>query len=205
MISFASSMLALLARAHFSLTYAVSGSMSNTEITPADIAYAKALGRAVKLVASSYKTEDSYCCIVAPYLIPKDHPLYLVNDVMNAIFVKGNMLGDSMYYGAGAGKLMTASAVVGDVVDIIQHKDAPRRMPWSAEKLVLSDWGSLEHSFLVRTAAEKELVTEVFGAVPFIKAEGVTGELGFLTPKMSEREFASKAAQLGIISRIRMK
>ncbi len=176
-----------------------------TEITPADIAYAKALGRAVKLVASSFRTGGSYCCIVAPCLVPKDHPLYLVNDVMNAVFVKGNMLGDSMYYGAGAGKLMTASAVVGDVIDIIQHKDAPRRMPWSAEKLALAPYGDLENSFLVRTAASKEEVEEIFGQVPFIKAEGVSGELGFLTPKMSEKEFAVKAAKLGIIGRIRMK
>ena len=176
-----------------------------TEITPADIAYAKALGRAVKLVASSFRTGGTYCCIVAPCLVPKDHPLYLVNDVMNAVFVKGNMLGDSMYYGAGAGKLMTASAVVGDVIDIIQHKDAPRRMPWSAEKLALAPYGDLENSFLVRTAASKEEVEEIFGQVPFIKAEGVSGELGFLTPKMSEKEFAVKAAKLGIIGRIRMK
>ena len=176
-----------------------------TEITPADIAYAKALGRAVKLVASSFRTGGTYCCIVAPCLVPKDHPLYLVNDVMNAVFVKGNMLGDSMYYGAGAGKLMTASAVVGDVIDIIQHKDAPRRMPWSAEKLALAPYGDLENSFLVRTAASKEEVEEIFGQVPFIKAEGVSGELGFLTPKMSEKEFAVKAAKLGIIGRVRMK
>lgn len=86
-------------------------------ITATDIKYAKALGRSIKLLASSYQTGDSYCALVAPFMLEPTHPLYNVNDVFNAVFVHGNVLGDAMFYGSGAGKLPTASAVVADIVE----------------------------------------------------------------------------------------
>ena len=78
--------------------------------------YAKEMGMTIKLLASSKRHEDHLHAIVAPFLLGKEHPLYNVDDVFNAIFVRGNMLGDAMFYGSGAGKLPTASAVVADVV-----------------------------------------------------------------------------------------
>ena len=75
-----------------------------TKITATDIRYAKALGRSIKLLASSYQTGDSYCALVAPFMLEPTHPLYNVNDVFNAVFVHGNVLGDAMFYGSGAGK-----------------------------------------------------------------------------------------------------
>ena len=87
-----------------------------SKITLADMKYAKALGMRIKLLASCKREGDKLGAIVAPHLVPKTHPLYSIEDVFNSIFVKGNMLGDSMFYGSGAGKLPTASAVVGDIV-----------------------------------------------------------------------------------------
>ena len=88
-----------------------------TNITKEDMMYAKEMGMTIKLLASSKRDNDHLHAIVAPALLHKEHPLYNVNDVFNAIFVHGNVLGDAMFYGSGAGKLPTASAVVADVVD----------------------------------------------------------------------------------------
>ena len=88
-----------------------------TKVTTEDIAYAKKLGLSIKLLATSKKIGDQYSIMVTPKMLGAAHPLFAVNDVFNAIFVKGNMLGDSMFYGSGAGKLPTASAVAGDIVE----------------------------------------------------------------------------------------
>ena len=92
-----------------------------TKITPADMEYAKELGMTIKLLATSRRIGDSFYAMVAPFLVGQSSPLYSVNDVFNAVFVHGNMLGDAMFYGSGAGKLPTASAVVGDIVDAAKH------------------------------------------------------------------------------------
>ena len=92
-----------------------------TKISATDIKYAKALGRSIKLLASSRLVDGKYCALVAPFMLPVEHPLYPVSDVFNAVFVHGNVLGDAMFYGSGAGKLPTASAVVADIVDIVKH------------------------------------------------------------------------------------
>ena len=93
-----------------------------TEITVEDMKYAKAMGAAIKLLASSKRYPGNRLhAIVAPCLLYPDHPLYNVNGVFNSIFVHGNVLGDAMFYGSGAGKLPTASAVVADVVDAAKH------------------------------------------------------------------------------------
>ncbi len=88
-----------------------------TKITADDIKYAKAMGKTIKLLAYSKKVGESFYAMVAPYLLDSTDPLFSVNGVFNAIFVHGNVLGDAMFYGSGAGKLPTASAVVSDVVD----------------------------------------------------------------------------------------
>ena len=89
-----------------------------TKITPEDMEYAAKLGRTIKLLGTSRRLADGTCyAMVAPFMLGQNSPLYSVNDVFNAVFVHGNMLGDAMFYGSGAGKLPTASAVVGDIVD----------------------------------------------------------------------------------------
>ena len=99
-----------------------------TKISKEDMMYAKAMGMTIKLLATSKRQGDLLQAIVAPYLLRKEHPLYSVNDVFNAIFVHGNVLGDAMFYGSGAGKLPTASAVVADVVDEIGRASCRERV-----------------------------------------------------------------------------
>ena len=93
-----------------------------TRITPEDMQYAEELDMTIKLLETSRKIgDDSFYAMVAPFLVGKTSPLYSVNDVFNAVCVEGNMLGASMFYGSGAGKLPTASAVVADVVEAAKH------------------------------------------------------------------------------------
>lgn len=176
-----------------------------TKITAVDIRYAKAMGRVIKLLATSRKTEEGYCAMVAPFLLSQEHPLYNVNDVFNAIFVHGNVLGDAMFYGSGAGKLPTASAVVADIVDIAKHLNKHILISWSSKKMDLVDSKKAESRFFVRSSKGEEEIQNVFGDVEFIKAEGISGETGFLTGKMTEETFAKKADGLGgILQRIRV-
>lgn len=172
-----------------------------TKITAADIRYAKAMGRAIKLLAQSRKVENGYVAMVAPFLLPKSHPLYSVNDVFNAIFVHGNVLGDAMFYGSGAGKLPTASAVVADIVEIAKHIDRNIAVEWSSKKLELVDYTGMINRYFVRTDAGREKVEQVFGAVEYVQPDetGRADEVGFVTRSMSEAEYAAKAAELGTV------
>ena len=150
-----------------------------TEITATDIKYAKAWGASVKLLATSRKTADGIYAMVSPVMIDRKHPLYSVNDVFNAIFVHGNVLGDAMFYGSGAGKLPTASAVVSDVVDAVKHLDSNVVPGWTSEKLELIPVGNVESRFFVRmkgSCAEKlAKAEEVFGAVDAKELADVEG------------------------------
>lgn len=125
-----------------------------TKITTADIRYAKALGMTIKLLAYSRKLEGHYFAMVAPFLLGPNDPLYSVNGVFNAIFVHGNVLGDAMFYGSGAGKLPTASAVVADVVDEVMHQGETIPVYWGEEKLTLDDLNDSRRRFLVRVKGD---------------------------------------------------
>lgn len=176
-----------------------------TKITPTDIKYAQAMGRAIKLLATSKKGPKGYTAIVAPFLLPASHPLYAVNGVFNAIFVHGNVLGDAMFYGSGAGKLPTASAVVAEVVEMAKNLDKNIPIEWSSQKLELVDYKEWENRFFIRTTADKAAVERVFGTVTYVQAEGVTGELGFVTEKISESDCEKKEAELGnVLQKIRV-
>lgn len=181
-----------------------------TEITATDIKYAKAWGASVKLLATSRKTADGIYAMVSPVMIDRKHPLYSVNDVFNAIFVHGNVLGDAMFYGSGAGKLPTASAVVSDVVDAVKHLDSNVVPGWTSEKLELIPVGNVESRFFVRmkgSCAEKlAKAEEVFGAVDAKELADVEGEFGFITEKMTETEYHEKAEKLDdILGMIRVR
>ena len=176
-----------------------------SHITSTDIKYAKSMGRAIKLLATSKHVGDGYAAMVAPFLLNSKHPLFNVNGVFNAIFVKGNVLGDAMFYGSGAGKLPTASAVVADIVEMAKHMDKHIPIEWRREKLELIDYKDFDNRFFVRTNESEEAVKEVFGEVEFVKAEDVTGEVGFVTSVMPESEFETRAAKLAVIQKIRVK
>lgn len=179
-----------------------------TKITDVDIKYAKALGAAIKIFGSSKKVGDKIYAKVAPVLIDNTHPLYSVNDVFNGIFVKGNMVGDVMFYGSGAGKLPTASAVVADVVEAAKNLNTNIPVIWDSEKLELADIKDANQRFFVRlsgdAAVNEDKVTKAFGKVQVVDA-GVAGEYAFITDAVKESEFAAKAEELGnAVSRIRV-
>lgn len=174
-----------------------------TKITAVDIKYAKAMKRSIKLLASSKKVGDSYSCLVAPYMLKSTHPLCGVNGVFNGIFVRGNVLGDAMFYGSGAGKLPTASAVVADVVDMVKHQHTNIYIDWSQEKLEIVDYKDSVNAFFVRTSSDKAAVEAAFGNVEYV--ENVeAGEIGFVTGEMTEAEFEEKSAKIEILNRIRL-
>lgn len=179
-----------------------------TKITAEDIQYAKALGVSIKLLATSRKVDSGFYAMVSPVMIGKENPLYGVNNVFNAIFVHGNVLGDAMFYGSGAGKLPTASAVVADVVDAAKHLNRNIMMTWSSKKLALMDTSQVRQRYFVRikgSAGEMAArAGEVFGEIRTVEAPGISGEFGFITEEMTEEAYRSRAAQLdGIIHMIR--
>lgn len=179
-----------------------------TEITPEDILYAKKMGRAVKLLAMSRKEDGKFYAMVAPFLISEMHPLYSVNGVFNAIFAKGNVLGNVMFYGSGAGKLPTASAVVADVVDAAKHLHRSIMTFWSTTKLELTDISQAKRRFFVRARGEGRedvlRMAELFGPIETVQAD-LDGEFGFVTGEFTEAEYRERAAKTdAILHRIRM-
>ena len=175
-----------------------------TRITATDFVYANAMGKTIKLLAQSKEVDGKFYAMVSPFLISLSHPLAMVNDVFNAVCVHGNMLGDSMYYGRGAGKLPTASAVVSDVVDCARHIGKVIMCFWDAEEVTLAGIEEASRRFFVRVSADKEKeALRIFESVSVVEA-GVPGEFAFITDAMTEKEFNEKAEQTGIISRIRV-
>ena len=174
-----------------------------TKITADDFKYAKVMDCTIKLLGLAKEENGGLYAMVSPFLISKSHPLSMVNDVFNAVCVHGNMLGDSMYYGRGAGKLPTASAVVSDVVDCARHIGKIITCFWDAEDVKLTNVDEVERAFFVRVEKAKEQeAKETFGDVKEVTA-GVDGEFAFATGRMSEKEFNEKAEKVGVISRIR--
>ena len=180
-----------------------------TNITKEDMMYAKEMGMTIKLLASSKRDNDHLHAIVAPALLHKEHPLYNVNDVFNAIFVHGNVLGDAMFYGSGAGKLPTASAVVADVVDEAKHLNRNIMTMWKNEKLELLPLDNTSKKFFVRIKGDAEAMKahleSTFGPVSIVKVDGLNDEFGFVTEEMTEGSYKEKSAEFpGIIHMIRI-
>ena len=170
-----------------------------TKITDVDFRYAEKMGASVKLFGTSQIDGDKVHAWVAPVMIGKDHPLYMVSDVFNGILVEGNMLGTSMYYGSGAGKLPTASAVVADIIEEAQNLKSNVRLGWDAKRLEIEPMLSSRHRYFVRVAGtlvdKEKTVEEAFGEVEKIVLDG-TGEFAFVTDEMPEASFMAKKAEL---------
>ena len=181
-----------------------------THITSADIKYARNWKyQDLKLLAVSQKMGEKFYARVSPVMINSSSPLYSVNDVYNAILVHGNMLGDAMFYGSGAGKLPTASAVVADVIDAAKHQDVNVMVGWSNSKLELGDIRDLSSRFFVRMKGSftenLSRVEEVFGNVDAKVLAQVNGEFGFITEEMTEAAYLEKAEQFdNILGMIRV-
>ncbi len=176
-----------------------------TKMTAEDFQYAKVMGAAIKIFGSSRKEGGKLYAMVAPQMIKSDNPLFAVNDVFNAICVTGNMLGDVMFYGKGAGKEATASAVVSDVVDAVKHMNTNVMTIWDDEKQVVSPMDEMENRFFVRIGAEeREKAERVFENLEPVDA-GISGEFGFVTGRMKEKAFHDAIADFdSFITRIRV-
>lgn len=180
-----------------------------TKITPEDMVYAEELGMTIKLLGTSRKLgEDTFTALVAPFLVGQKSPLYSVNDVFNAVFVHGNMLGDAMFYGSGAGKLPTASAVVADVVDEAKNLHENIATNWSNEPMKLTPMEETEGRFFVRVKGVTEAQAEAaFGKLQIAKVASLPDEFGFITECMKQKEYKEKISKLNgeVIAMIRVK
>lgn len=163
-----------------------------TNITLEDVEYASEFGGVIKLVGMSKRAENGAYARVCPVILKKDHPLAGIDDVFNGILVKGEALGDVMFYGRGAGSLPTASAVVSDVVDIIKHKHTHIILGWTeGEPGYLLDADDQAFRMYVRISGSSDSASfcrEGFNVIT-LDGEKYANEFAIFTPKMTGREF----------------
>ena len=168
-----------------------------TRITDIDFKYAEKMGTSIKLFGTSRMNGDQVFAWVAPLMIGKSHPLYAVNDVFNGIMVKGNMLGTSMFYGSGAGKLPTASAVVADIIEEAKNLHHNIPLGWTSEKQVIQPMEDSSHKYFVRISgvyeSQKDKLQELFGTCKVITLEGAD-EFALLTEVLNEKQFRDAKA-----------
>lgn len=160
-------------------------------VSLADVKLAEMLGYAVKLIGYSERQGDKVYACVAPMLVKNSIPLSTVKDVFNAIMVRGSYLGDAMFYGRGAGKEATASAVAADVIDIVKN---PCKKPvlWEGKVEVSKD---KDWRYFIRTTRDKKAKAEsIFGIGEFAENGA---EIGFVTEVMSYADAKKKAEELG--------
>lgn len=170
-----------------------------SKITQDDFRYAERLGKELKLVGRCKKEGDQAFAMVSPMFLEKKHPLAHVEDVFNAIFVKGNVIGEVMFYGPGAGKLPTASAVVADVIDAVKHKGKNIITKWSSEQKQLMKTEDIPvKAFLRYSDNDSDQVRfnieTIFGHVQWV--EGVEDSSGFVTENMTEGSLKDCIKQL---------
>ena len=177
----------------------------------------------MKLLGLCEKEGDGrYAVITAPFLVPETSLLAPVQDVFNGVLIHGTMVDDVVLIGRGAGRDATASAVVSDVIDAARHPGETVPCPWKGgEPMPLVPLAEQKRRFLVRVpAAEAGLAEQLFGAVRPVEAERGAArptdpengagqapqpaEYAFVTPLLSEGEFAEKAGRFSSVRRIRL-
>ncbi|MBQ3906908.1 MAG: homoserine dehydrogenase, partial [Lachnospiraceae bacterium] len=170
-----------------------------SKITPADFEYANAAGRTIKLLARAKMLDDNTVeAMVSPVMLDKESPLAMVSFVFNAILVKGNMLGEAMFYGKGAGKLATASAVVGDVIDCARHMGKEIPCFWDAEDAVVADAGKHVYAYYLRAKKNaKEALQALLPGGEFIELADRAQDLAYFTQPMAQNAFEKVCEGLG--------
>lgn len=186
-----------------------------TKITLTDVEYVRSWGGVIKLIARASRVgEDKISAIVSPALVKNSSQLAGVNDVFNAILVRGDATGDVVFYGKGAGKLPTASAVVADILDCARHMTERKDFGWeSGTDNYVVDYTELETALYVRAETsdkekgEKDIVS-VFGKAEILERAGAPeNEIAFVTPWASEKELEAKlktVSSLNVLSKIRV-
>ena len=179
-----------------------------TKITAADIAYASRLQYKIKLLGISRRNGGRVEAVVLPAMIGSETPLYAVDDVFNAILVRGNMLDDVMFYGKGAGKLPTGSAVASDVIEAVVSGGKCGILP-AGEPVKPVDPETMSYRFFVRIAekadAAEEKISAAFGGASRVSLAEYPEESAFVTEVMTEKEFSEKIGAFGdVLSCIRI-
>lgn len=170
-----------------------------SKITPADFAYAKAAGRTIKLLARARViSEDEVEAMVSPVMLDQENPLAMVSNVFNAILVKGNMLGEAMFYGKGAGKLATASAVVSDVIDCARHKEKEIPCFWEQEEAKIADLGKSEFAYYIRAKKNaREALEAVLPGGKLLELPERAEDLAYFTAPIAQNAFEKICEGLG--------
>ena len=176
-------------------------------VSLADVAYADSCGYKIKLLGRAIREpEGKVCAFVAPHLVSCENPLAGVEDVFNAIAVTGNAVGDVMFYGRGAGKLPTASAVVADVMDIARDTHRDHRNQWGpgAPDLVVSS-DLLTSRWYVRARISMDQARLACGELqPLARSGAPAGEAAFLTAPMTEPQLRDRLAGVEVDSLFRI-
>ena len=161
-----------------------------TNISKIDFEYAKKLGSSVKLLGLSRDVNGECMALVAPFMVSDKSPLYAVRGVFNAVMVRGNMVGDTLFYGQGAGKLATASAIVSDIIDCAKNIGKTIECPWKDEEAVMADDSKKVFSYFVRVKKEAfDEVSKALGIKEKVSVESAGDETGFVSEKISEDKF----------------
>lgn len=159
-----------------------------TNITAADVAYAEKAGYSIKLIGYSSREGKNVYAAVFPAFVSKQNPLSSINDVFNGIVVKGDDLGDVMFYGRGAGKLPTANAVVSDIIDAVKHKHTHIIIQWNEYDEERQSSGE-NHKFSYYVRLRGEIPTDVCGCEKFtLDSAEFEGEFAIITPEMTGAE-----------------
>lgn len=167
-----------------------------------DVALAGQAGYKIKLLGRALRlSEDGRTAYVAPHLIPAEHPLANVQDVFNAILVRGNAAGDVMFYGRGAGALPTASACVSDVLEALQQSPDRGELPWSAAEEGFSDPLEVQTRWYFRISGSLNEAASAFGEVEVLSENE---ETAFLTEAISGLEVQHRAQALQVLAKFRV-
>ena len=176
-------------------------------VSLADVAYADSCGKKIKLLGRAILGEDGKVrAFVAPHLVGGEAPLAGVEDVFNAITVKGNAIGDVMFYGRGAGKLPTASAVVADVMDAVSRRDRPKFMDWGpGGKDVTLPPDDVASPWYVRAHAPAEALRAALGEVTVLARAGAPEEeTAVLVPAMMRNALEEKLSGIAVTALFRV-
>ncbi len=178
-----------------------------TKITAADVEYAAVWGGVIKLIGSVKKLDkDTIDIIVAPMFVPGNSQLANIDDVFNGVMVRGDCTGDVVFYGKGAGKLPTASAVVADIVDSIKHIKTRKYLSWadSDNSSVLPFEKSVRAMYVRGVTDDREAAYDkaaaVFGDIHRLSKDNAPeDEIAFITEPLPYEEFESKLNELSEI------
>ena len=161
-----------------------------TNISKIDFEYAKKMGSSVKLLGISRDLDGECMALVAPFMVSDKCPLYAVKGVFNAVMVKGNMVGDTLFYGQGAGKLATASAIVSDIIECAKNVGSTIDCQWKDEEAKMADDSKKVFSYFVRVKKDAyDEISKALGVNEKITIESAGDEIGFVSEKISEDRF----------------